>query len=59
MTRHCLLINDLFSFNKEQCEYVSMGASIVNTIKYLQTLIRTSMSAAKSMALILLWEVEQ
>ncbi|RHZ46416.1 terpene synthase family protein [Aspergillus thermomutatus] len=59
MVRHCLLTNDLFSFNKEQCERVSTGASIVNTVECLRTLMTTSVSAAKSMALTLLWEVEQ
>lgn len=59
MVRHFVLANDLFSFDKEQCERDTTGAAIFNTVAYLRTLTATSTSAAKSMVLNLLWEVEK
>jgi hypothetical protein len=59
MVRHCLLANDLFSFDKECSERDLSGTAIVNAVECLRTLMETSKGAAKSMAMTLLWEAEQ
>lgn len=55
---HIVLVNDLFSFDKEKHAAMTQGALILNTVEYLEQTLSVSFALAKDITLRLLFDVE-
>ncbi|KAF4963786.1 hypothetical protein FSARC_8230 [Fusarium sarcochroum] len=58
-TRHSILINDLYSYDKEVYESKTLNGSIVNAVAVTEQLLNVSPALAKNITRVMSWDMEK